>query len=1106
VCRSIFTTILLVTAMLLAARGAWAGLNPQKVLVVVNARSSESLELGNLYRRAREIPYRQLLVLNTSTSFAVSYQTYLDEIEKPIRAYLVNQQLEDDVTCLVLTRGLPMQVNIANGRSVSGLLSALGLHGDTAARLRNPYAGFPTAFTHRATALRGLYMVTVLNGLDSADAAKLIAPDTPNDKALREARFIFQTSPNVNRAVHEDAQHLLTLRGYKADIVTAPPQPADGVIGFFSGGVYSGLTVESATLPFVPGALVDTAQPHSAAANNFDVTLPPIPLPATIFVRAGAAGVHGVIGDAGIDSIPMAVNEKLLVDRYTSGFTLAESFYAAMPYVSWQNVVLGDPLCAPYAQPPTVAIELDDPVARGMIPLRVSAVGGGTGSTISRLELYLDDRPLKTIYEPGNSRVRLHLGEHVVTYTLPEGATLPALIDGLTAAVNADPELQQPDGVRAVAQVGTGTLRLLARSGGTNGNDITVAVSIDNERAVGPGVTARPDGTHLAGGGLGPMPARAVVSFVGRRIKPGDKVTLQIQQERFAYTVPADGATMGKLLDALVALVEASPTLQKPSGVHAVRDAQGMPCLTLEARTPGEDGNQIPYQVTVEPTEGSQLKGYPEALSTLSGGQDGSAAGMSIAFVLGDKTAHGVNILNTTTLDDGYHRLRAVAYEGSPAQVQSAKTLQLLVRNTLNAPVVTLPEKLAPAVGEVTVPVTATPETTRVDLYIDGQLRASATARPFTLRAPLNELGRGQHDVWAVGGDAKGNTWISAPLTLEVLVPPAVTRIAPDHAVPIGETVHRVYGAGFTPKSTVRLAGIPVKAVTYVSPTILDVVCAAAVAGRGAVEVRNPDGTTGLLANGFEYYVPAPAVVTLQPNGDVLQPGRQTAFTAMCRDQYGTGIAAAVVWQAAAGTITPDGLYTAPATPGVYEVTARAADGKVVGKTAVTVGPAALDDGTLRRWLLLGPFPDPDNTALETTLIPEGDTQPSHGDKAGLYTWRSSDGNGPFVDLGASLTPNTNVAAYAHVYLFAPEKKECTLVFGSDDGVRVWLNSDLVYSLRVRRAANPDQTTLPVTLKAGWNRLMVKVDQGSGPWGFFLRLQRRDGKPLTGLMYSLDKP
>jgi hypothetical protein len=38
------------------------------------------------------------------------------------------------------------------------------------------------------------------------------------------------------------------------------------------------------------------------------------------------------------------------MDHYTSGCTMAESFYAASHFVGWEDVIIGDPLCTPYAK------------------------------------------------------------------------------------------------------------------------------------------------------------------------------------------------------------------------------------------------------------------------------------------------------------------------------------------------------------------------------------------------------------------------------------------------------------------------------------------------------------------------------------------------------------------------------------------------------------------------------------------------------------------------------------------------------------------------------------------------------------------------------------
>ena len=42
------------------------------------------------------------------------------------------------------------------------------------------------------------------------------------------------------------------------------------------------------------------------------------------------------------------IRPDILFPAYVGGLSLIEAFYAAMPYLSWQAVVVGDPLCAPF--------------------------------------------------------------------------------------------------------------------------------------------------------------------------------------------------------------------------------------------------------------------------------------------------------------------------------------------------------------------------------------------------------------------------------------------------------------------------------------------------------------------------------------------------------------------------------------------------------------------------------------------------------------------------------------------------------------------------------------------------------------------------------------
>ena len=76
---------------------------------------------------------------------------------------------------------------------------------------------------------------------------------------------------------------------------------------------------------------------------------------------------------------------------------------------------------------------------------------------------------------------------------------------------------------------------------------------------------------------------------------------------------------------------------------------------------------------------------------------------------------------------------------------------------------------------------------------------------------------------------------------------------------------------------------------------------------------------------------------------------------------------------------------------------------------------------------------------------------------------------------------------YGSVTLNSPRKQETTMLVGSDDGVKVWLNGEVVHYNPVVRGAGDYQDAFPVTLKQGTNVLLVAVDnRGHGGFsGFF---------------------
>jgi hypothetical protein len=145
----------------------------------------------------------------------------------------------------------------------------------------------------------------------------------------------------------------------------------------------------------------------------------------------------------------------------------------------------------------------------------------------------------------------------------------------------------------------------------------------------------------------------------------------------------------------------------------------------------------------------------------------------------------------------------------------------------------------------------------------------------------------------------------------------------------------------------------------------------------------------------------------------------------------------------------------------------------------------------IREWNLVGPFPAADMDDLLTVHPPENEIAFAgkyRGKNDAEVGWRTvqADESG-YVRLSSLVQPNEQVLVYALAYVLSPDDRAAHLLLGSDDGVRVWVNDELVHTNPAYRGAYPDQDRVPVSLKKGWNKLLVKVLQGAGGWGYYVR-------------------
>jgi len=152
----------------------------------------------------------------------------------------------------------------------------------------------------------------------------------------------------------------------------------------------------------------------------------------------------------------------------------------------------------------------------------------------------------------------------------------------------------------------------------------------------------------------------------------------------------------------------------------------------------------------------------------------------------------------------------------------------------------------------------------------------------------------------------------------------------------------------------------------------------------------------------------------------------------------------------------------------------------------------------IRDWNLVGPFHAADMDDLPTVYPPETEAAPAgsyRGKDGATVKWKTHRaGESGYVRLDDLIRPNEQGIVYGLAYVFSPDERTAALLLGSDDGVRVWINGEIVHTNPVYRAAEPDLDRVAVRLKKGWNKVLVKVLQGAGGWGFFARFADPGGE------------
>lgn len=150
-------------------------------------------------------------------------------------------------------------------------------------------------------------------------------------------------------------------------------------------------------------------------------------------------------------------------------------------------------------------------------------------------------------------------------------------------------------------------------------------------------------------------------------------------------------------------------------------------------------------------------------------------------------------------------------------------------------------------------------------------------------------------------------------------------------------------------------------------------------------------------------------------------------------------------------------------------------------------------------WLYAGPYREANQEAqaLFDVAFP-----PEQASAVGVV-WRRAPGSTDLSRQGevdfSGIVGGNHCVVYAKTRLLAPQAQPVVFSLGSDDGIKLWVNGELVHANNAVRGLTPDQDKAKGRLREGWNDLVVKITQHTAGCGFTFRVLSESGAPVSGL-------
>ncbi len=369
--RVLATLLLLLSYFWMMCSCAWAIL-PQEVLVVANKRVHGSVALAKYYMKKRGIPRENLLVLLTQAEESITCKEYTRWIERPVvqKIERLNRNKKQKgafaISTIVTVYGVPLKIEESyhpesaqktTRAAVDSELALVQVKGyERAGWIANPYF-LPQASTKGRLAKGSVLLVGRLDAPSQEIVRRMIDDSLAVEQRGLEGIGYFDARGmtglgekearlrgydrydfSLLRSAEEVKKRLPVVLENTPALFTEKSCPQAALYcGWYSYGKYI------SSFQWKRGAIGY----HIASAECESLHQPGVTYWCPQILAGGAAATIGPVYEPYVEGFPLP---EIFFGMLIQGMSLGEAYLLSLPFVSWQTILLGDPLYQPFPE------------------------------------------------------------------------------------------------------------------------------------------------------------------------------------------------------------------------------------------------------------------------------------------------------------------------------------------------------------------------------------------------------------------------------------------------------------------------------------------------------------------------------------------------------------------------------------------------------------------------------------------------------------------------------------------------------------------------------------------------------------------------------------